>query len=701
MRLSLIVVMFILFVVACSQQPPLNLAQLPPTDRAALTTVYTEEDLEHRDVTYRDNRLLTMRHTDTQYVMPLYRTRADWERRAGYIRQRILVSAGLFPLPEKTPLNLHISGRIEYEDYAIEKIRFESYSGFYVTGNLYRPRGKKGPFPAILSPHGHWKEGRLVNSERGSVPGRGINFAKQGYVVFAYDMVGYGDSKQVDHTFANDSLSQVWAINLLGLQLWNSIRSLDFIMSLDDVDTNRIVITGASGGGTQTFLLTAIDNRNLIKATAPVNMISAHFQGGSLCENAPGLRHDIFNVEIGAAAAPRPQIMVSNTQDWTVNTPLVEYPLIKGIYSLFGAEDKLSHVQYDYPHNYNQASREAVYAWFGRWILGEDNLETLKEQPFEVDKDEDLLVFPDGIPPGDMDEEKLIRYLQATAKERVRRDWPTDKGELSRFRDVYGIAFEHIISAEFPGKVVWQIVGQSAGPDYRVTRLLISRPGKRDWIPAIWYQPLRPSGEATLILSPKGKAGLVLSGRAEPVQLVTRLLGAGQSVLAIDAFKTGEHVLPPGTTTQRDETFKHFLTFNRSDTQERVQDILTALSFLVQGQGVTSANMIGLEDAGSWAILAGAIARDRLDKVVADGRNIDHTDASQALKVFVPGLSRSGAFTTAIALYAPGNLLLYGTAQGFNQADVQQVYGLAGHPEGLVIHPGQLEDEGLVRYLIY
>jgi hypothetical protein len=265
---------------------------------------------------------------------------------------------------EKEPLNPKIFGRIEQNGYSVEKVFFESYPGFFVTGNLYRPLGNEGPFPAVLCPHGHWGRGRLHSDNTGSVPGRCISLARQGHVVFSYDMVGYNDSTQVKHSFADE----LWGTSLMGLHLWNSIRSVDFISTLPDVDANRIACTGASGGGTQTFMLMAVDDR--IKAAAPVCMISAHFQGGCECENAPLLRLDIYNVEIASLMAPRPLILVSATGDWTKNNPTVEYPDIRSVYELFGAGDRVASVQFNTGHNYNKDSREAVYAWFGKWMLG-------------------------------------------------------------------------------------------------------------------------------------------------------------------------------------------------------------------------------------------------------------------------------------------------------------------------------------------
>ena len=130
-------------------------------------------------------------------------------------------------------------------------------------------------------------------------------------------MVGYNDSQQVPHTFSGQR-EYLWGLSLSGLQLWDSIRALDFLESLPYVRRDAIGMTGESGGGTQTFLAYAVDRR--IAVSVPVNMISLHMQGGCLCENPPGLRLETTNLEIAATIAPRPLLMISATGDWTNET---------------------------------------------------------------------------------------------------------------------------------------------------------------------------------------------------------------------------------------------------------------------------------------------------------------------------------------------------------------------------------------------
>ena len=339
-----------------------------------------------------------------RFTVPEY-TASEWRRRAAYLREHILATAGLLPLPQKGPLNAQIFGEQRREHYSVYKVYFESLPGFYVTGNLYRPTGA-GPFPAILSPHGHWVYGRLENTDLTSAPARAMNLAAQGFVVFTYDMIGYNDSRQLPHTVSHGSdadfggrRENLWGLSLAGLQLWNSIRALDFLESLPYVDRERIGCTGESGGGTQTFLVSAVDER--IKVSAPVNMISLHMQGGCLCENQPGLRLDTNNVELAGTIAPRPLLMVSATGDWTKETLDVEFPAMRRLYALVGAEDRVHAVRFDAEHNYNRDSREAMYAWMARWLKNAPAGVRVAEREFRPEAVPNLLVFygrplPDG-----------------------------------------------------------------------------------------------------------------------------------------------------------------------------------------------------------------------------------------------------------------------------------------------------------------
>src|SRR5437773_3164465 len=374
-----------------------------------------------------DQRAGKIKDLNTPREFPSIHSRSEWESRAKEIREQILVSCGLWPLPEKTPLNARIFGKVERGGYRVEKVYFQTYPGFYLAGNLYRPLGKgSGPFPAILNPHGHWANGRMADTKEGSIAARCINFAKQGMIAFSYDMVGYNDTQFPDwptsdelyrrhRRFATNEANLLWNISLMGLQTWNSIRALDFLESLPDTDKSRLACTGESGGGTQTFMLGAVDDR--LAAQAPVVMVSHSMQGGCSCENAPGLRVEYSNMEIAAVPAPRPQLLVAATGDWTKMTLTVEGPAIAGVYKLFQADDRLRYARFDFNHNYNQTSREAVYAWFDRWLLNQPPAESVKEAAYTKEPDAELRVWPDGKRPADAWSEAGFTRAVATMDE--------------------------------------------------------------------------------------------------------------------------------------------------------------------------------------------------------------------------------------------------------------------------------------------
>jgi dienelactone hydrolase len=316
-----------------------------------------------------------------------YNSGDEWQARAEKIRRGMLRGMNLERLPTACDLKPIRHSQRKHDGYTVENVAFESLPGFWVTGNLYLPTNAKGPLPGILCPHGHLADNRMVEQTQK----RCAALARMGAAVFAYDMVGYGESTPVDHHHSET----------LRLQTYNSMRAIDYLLSLG-VDPQRIGITGESGGGTQTFVLGAVDPR--IAVAVPVVMVSAHFYGGCSCESGlpihKGPDHETNNVEIAGCMAPKPLLLVSDGGDWTKQTPQVEFPHLQRIYELVGAPSTVENAHFaNEGHDYGPSKRAAMYPFMAKHLKLDlakiqNDQGTIDESFVVVHPREELLVFP-------------------------------------------------------------------------------------------------------------------------------------------------------------------------------------------------------------------------------------------------------------------------------------------------------------------
>ncbi|HYF52407.1 MAG TPA: acetylxylan esterase [Planctomycetota bacterium] len=649
-----------------------------------------------------DQRLLDIRHIDYPYSFAAPKSKADWLTRASELRLQIRLAAGLIPEPPRGALNPRVTGRVERDGYSVENVYFESHPGFYVTGNLYRPHPlPKTPCPALLLAHGHWKDGRLVDQADASMPGLAINVARRGGIVFTYDMVGYNDSCQIPHNFGkNDSDKlDLWSISLFGLQTFNSIRAVDFLLSLPETDAKRLAVTGASGGGTQTFVLAALDER--IQAAAPAVMVSGVMQGGCLCENAPLLRVGTNNMEISALFAPKPQLLIGCTGDWTTHTPTLEYPAVRSVYKLFGAkaEQNITYYYQHAGHNYDRNSREALYAWLGRIWFGVDDSGWAKEHAFKSEG-EGLRVFPSRKPPeGGTTPEKLTSYLKDQAqawrtRENAARDWKAFAANArSLFQAVLG-ARQPESSDLLVRESAWKTPAEG-----KHSRLWLSRKGADDLLHGALIYPEGTKSKVPLaiIVDTWGSPSQLDLVSGSPGALAGALLAKGVAVLTLDVFE-GSALFP-----RRARIASFDSTYNASSLRHRVQDILTGVAWAKAQKHFSAVHLVGTHAASVWCLLARPFAAG-IERTALDLNGFDSSAEDEYLwSAAAPGILRAGGVSTAAALCAfsrqPAQLLLHG-AQHFQPALSRAAYAASGAEDRLSIDATKLTPNRVAHWIL-
>ncbi len=549
---------------------------------------------------------------DTHFAMPHYASRRNWDLHRVHLRNQILSAAGLLPVPERLPVRAHAMWRATLSGVTVETILLETLPGFFVGANVYLPLRNPGRAPAVLVPHGHWKRGRLEHQASYSVPALCINLAKQGYLALTWDMVGYNDTRQTPHNFGGWR-EQLWSFSPMGLQLWNSIRAVDYLETRRDVDSRRIAVTGASGGGTQTFLLAAVDRR--VRVSVPVNMVSAHMQGGDPCEEAPSLRLGSSNVEFAAMMAPRPMLIVSATGDWTRNTPREEFPFVQRIYELYERAGRVANAHIDAGHNYNRQSREAVYAFLAPYLLSGGPAPEVIDRDIDPFKDDDLLALRHGaLPANAPDYDRLFAQWMYRSREQ------TSRAPARALRRALGYALG----------VVWPLAISSATEG---DRLVLSRTGRGDRVSGIWIPGRKP---AALVVDPEGAA---MGHHRSPVADMIR---NGRLVYLIDVFQTGASMA------RRNRAGDWFLSYNQTDDANRVQDILTALAF-VKKQAGAMPELVGIKQASVWCLFAAAVAPEKVDLNI-DLNSFEGSDQNFHDQFFVPGIQRAGGLRAALRL---------------------------------------------------
>jgi dienelactone hydrolase len=641
-----------------------------------------------------DHRLEPLKDLDGYFPFTPPTSKEAWAKRAERVRRQILVSQGLWPMPTKAPLNAVIHGRIERDGYTVEKVYFESAPGFFCTGNLYRPTNVTGKVPAVLFAHGHWKDARLSEStdaelrneiatgqERFENGGKSrfqsmcVQLARMGCVVWQYDMLGDSDSQQIssalNHGFAQQrpemNTAADWGLfspqaeahlqSTMGLQTWNSIRSLDFVLGLPEVDAARVAVTGASGGGTQTMIVSAIDPR--VTLSFPAVMVSTAMQGGCTCENASLLRVGTGNVEFAALFAPKP-LGMSCAHDWTVEMSAKGFPELKQTYAFLGAPDNVMLNRGEhFPHNYNAVSRSAFYTWLNRHFkLGQP--EPVIERDYERLTRAQLTVWDAQHPApaaADPDFERSLLRL-----------WHQDsQKQLAELADTAPAKHQEILRGGWDivldgglddaGEAAWEMKGkQDQGTWIQMTGLLRNT-SYHEELPSVFCYPKQWNGHTVLWLTAEGKAGL-FTGNGTLKPEVQKLVDSGATVLGLDLLYQGESLADgkPLTQTPRvknpREAAAYTFGYNPAVFVHRVHDVLTAVKY-IRGHERPSKqlSLVALDGTGPIAAAARAQAGNAFDRAAIQigdfrfGKVLDLRSPD-----FLPGGAKYGDVPALLAL---------------------------------------------------
>lgn len=694
-----------------------------------------------------DRRLGAPKDLNGYFPFKVPESKAAWEARADELRRRVKIATGVWPLPERTPLNPVIYGKVQRDGFTVEKVYFESMPNHFVTGLLFRPDDGQQNVkrPAVLCPHGHG--GRLQDhgeanmaklieagaekfEKSGRFPklARCAQLARMGCVTFIFDMLGYADSVQINSALAHGFAKQrpdfegqeSWGLfsaqaelrlqSIMGIQTWNSIRGLDFLEQLPDVDGQRMAVTGGSGGGTQTILLCAIDPRPI--AAFPNGMVSTSMQGGCTCENCTLLRIDSGNVELAALFAPKPQAMTA-ANDWTKEMMTKGYPQLQQVYELYGAKDNVyCREMIHFPHNYNYVSRATMYDWFNKHMqLGSDS--PVIEEDYELLSPEEYTVWNDEHPRpagGEAYERSLTKYMAEQSDQQLAALAPTNAQSLQAFREVVGGAFRSIIGRDVPdfNDIQRTKVDKHTRAGYLHFEDFLRLQSKGEEIPIISLFPTgtKWNGDVVIWVDGVGKRGL-FTASGELRSEVRRLIDGGASIVAPDLFQQGEF-LPGDQPLAEQAVVKNpreaaAYTFCYNDTVfvRRVHDILTVVSFIRNDEHAPKhLHLIATNGAGPVAAAARAIAGNQIDRAAIDTQGFRFAGiTSYRDPDFLPGAVKYGDLPSLLALSAPNALWISGE-QGELPTAVKQAYASSANSNRVISSPLQNSADTAADWLL-
>jgi dienelactone hydrolase len=596
-------------------------------------------------------------------------SRREWEERSSRLRTAMFAALGPFP-DKPCALEPRTVGVLKRSGYQIEKLLFQSRPDVWVTASAYVPTPARGKVPAVLVVHGHWAGARRDPV----VQARCLGLVKLGFFVLAVDAFGAGERYTAPALGTYHGAlygSTLWPTGqtLLGMQVYDNRRAVDYLRTRPEVDGERLGITGASGGGNQTMYAGALDER--FRAVVPVCSVGtyqAYLQAACcVCEVLPGALRFTEEGDVLGLVAPRSLLVINATRDafqFSVAEARKSLARATAVFKLCAVEDRIRHDTFESPHAYNQPMREAMYGWMTRWLKDEGKGTPIAEPKHEIEKAEDLSCFPDRVrprgflfPPSFAAREgrALVAKLDANRPDHVE-DWESTAvhWRTQLRKQVFG-------DFPRPPKPAAQ-VGKPEMKDGLVTTPVLLHPELKMPVPAlVRFKPSKGRVPACLLLHLEGKA------EALKHPLAVALLQKGWTLIAPDLRGTGEtrpeHDAIAGAPDHN--SAEHALWVGRPLLGQWVFDVQCLLDWMALQPGLdrTRFAVLGLGQAGVVALCAGGLLDDRVSATAAVGMPVTFVTteaygAGTRMGLLAPGILRVADVPHLAALAAPRKVLI-------------------------------------------
>jgi cephalosporin-C deacetylase-like acetyl esterase len=593
-----------------------------------------------------------------------------WQQRRGQLLKALARALG--PAPEKPcPLEPRVLGVLRRRGCRIERLVFQSRPGVWVTANAYVPDPVRGRLPAVLVVHGHWPWARRDPV----VQARCLGLVRLGFFVLAVDAFGAGEryTAPASGTYHGSLYgATLWPSGhtLLGMQVYDNRRAVDYLRTRTEVDGERLGITGASGGGNQSMYAGALDER--LRAVVPVCSVGtfqAYLRAACcVCEVLPGALRFAEEGDVLALVAPRALLVINATKDafqFSVGEAARSVARARPVFKLQGADAKLRHATFESRHDYSRPMREAMYGWMTRWLKGEGAGKPVPEPAHEVEKPEDLACYPGGkrprgfllLPQFAAREGRALASRHSGFKADHVEDWDsTAVHNRTRLRrEVLG---------DFPRapKPAAKLGKPETAGELRTTPVLL-HPEAELPLPALLRQRIKQEGRAPACVL------LHLDGKSEALRhpLAAGLLQRGWAVMAPDLRGTGE-TRPANDAlagAPDHNSAEHALWVGRPLLGQWVFDVQCLLDWLGLQPGLDPRRfaVAGLGQAGVVAVCASGLLDDRITSAAALGAPVSFvTDrpypAGTRLGLIVPGILQVGDVPHLAALSAPRRLIV-------------------------------------------